>query len=40
MLHGLDKDRTEWQWACAAFNVRKLISAMRTHRAEAGIIFV
>ena len=35
LLRGLDKVRTEWLWACTAFNIRKLILAMRTLRAEA-----
>jgi transposase len=34
LLRGLDKVRTEWLWACMAFNIRKLILAMRNLRAE------
>jgi len=28
LLRGLDKVRTEWLWACTAFNIMKLISAI------------
>ena len=35
LLRGLDKVRTEWLWACTAFNIRKLILAMGPLRAEA-----
>jgi len=35
LLRGLDKVRTEWLWAQAAFNIRKLILAMRALRTEA-----
>ena len=35
LLRGLDKVRTEWLWACTAFNIRKLMSAMEKVRAEA-----
>jgi transposase len=35
LLRGLDKVRTEWLWACTAFNIRKLILAMGALRAEA-----
>jgi len=34
LLRGLDKVRTEWLWACTAFNTRNLILAMRTLCAE------
>ncbi len=34
LLRGLDKVRTEWLWACTAFNIRKLTSAMEKVRAE------
>jgi hypothetical protein len=34
LLRGLDKVRTEWLWACTAFNMRKLVSAMAKLRAE------
>jgi len=27
LQRGLEKVRTEWLWACTAFNVRKLIKA-------------
>ena len=37
LLRGLDKVRTEWLWACTAFNIRKLILAMRTLRAEGTV---
>ena len=40
LLHGLDKVRTEWLWACTAFNIRKLILAMRMLRAEGTVIAV
>jgi len=33
LLRGLEKVRTEWLWACTAFNVRKLIAAMGRVRA-------
>ena len=34
MLRGLDKVRTEWLWACTAFNVRKLVIAIGKLRPE------
>ena len=34
LLRGLDKVRTEWLWACTAFNIRKLMSAMEKVRAD------
>jgi hypothetical protein len=37
LLRGLDKVRTEWLWACTAFNLRKLILAMRMLRAEGTV---
>ena len=40
LLRGLDKVRTEWLWACTAFNIRKLILAMRMLRAEGTVIAV
>ena len=33
LLRGLDKVRTEWLWACTAFNIRKLISIIAKVRA-------
>jgi len=36
-LHrGLEKVRTEWWWACTAFNLKKLVKARKTLRAEVG----
>ena len=40
LLRGLDKVRTEWLWACAAFNIRKLILAIRILRAEGTVTLV
>jgi len=40
LLRGLDKVRTEWLWACTAFNTRKLILAMRMLRAEGTVTLV
>ncbi|MHC4066174.1 MAG: IS1182 family transposase [Planctomycetota bacterium] len=37
LLRGLDKVRTEWLWACTAFNLRKLILAIRMLRAEGTV---
>jgi hypothetical protein len=34
LLRGLDKVRTEWLWACTAFNIRKLMIAMEKLRAD------
>ena len=34
LLRGLDKVRTEWLWACTAFNIKKLVLAMGKLRAE------
>jgi len=34
LLRGLDKVRTEWLWACTAFNIRKLMIAMGKLRAD------
>lgn len=34
LLRGLDKVRTEWLWACTAFNIMKLISAIGKVRAD------
>jgi len=33
LLRGLEKVRTEWLWACTAFNLRKLIRALEPLRA-------
>jgi transposase len=35
LLRGLDKVRTEWLWACTAFNLKKLIRAQAVLRAAA-----
>lgn len=35
LSRGLDKVRTEWLWACTAFNITKLISMIGTMRAES-----
>jgi len=35
LLRGLEKVRTEWLWACTAFNMRKLIRAKEALRAGA-----
>lgn len=35
LLRGLEKVRTEWLWACTAFNIRKLIRAKEALRAGA-----
>lgn len=35
LLRGLDKVRTEWLWACTAFNIRKLVAILGKVRAEA-----
>ena len=37
LLRGLDKVRTEWLWACTAFNIRKLMSAMEKLRADGSL---
>jgi hypothetical protein len=37
LLRGLDKVRTEWLWACTAFNMRKLMMAMEKLRAEVSL---
>lgn len=34
LLRGLDKVRTEWRWACTAYNLRKLVKIMATLRAR------
>ena len=34
LLRGLDKVRTEWLWACTAFNIKKLLSIIGKVRAE------
>lgn len=38
LLRGLEKVRTEWLWACTAFNLRKLIRARQARRAETRLI--
>jgi len=37
LLRGLDKVRTEWLWACTAFNLRKLMAAVGALRAESAL---
>ncbi len=37
LLRGLDKVRTEWLWACTAFNIRKMVIAIGKLRAEAAL---
>ena len=37
LLRGLDKVRTEWLWACTAFNPRKLMIAMEKLRADGSL---
>ena len=37
LLRGLDKVRTEWLWAWTAFNLRKLMIAMGTLRADRSL---
>ncbi len=37
LLRGLDKVRTEWLWACTAFNLRKLMIAMEKLRADGSL---
>ncbi len=34
LLRGLEKVKTEWLWACTAFNMAKLIRAVVRLRAE------
>jgi len=34
LLRGLEKVRTEWCWACTAYNLKKLIAAVAALRAE------
>jgi len=36
LLRGLDKVRTEWCWACTAYNLKKLIAALAALRADGG----
>jgi transposase len=38
LLRGLEKVRTEWRWACTAFNIRKLVKEMARLRAELGAL--
>lgn len=38
LLRGLDKVRTEWLWACTAFNLRKLMRAASGMRAELAAV--
>ncbi len=37
LLRGLDKVRTEWLWACTAFNIKKLIAIVGALRAEGRV---
>jgi transposase len=37
LLRGLEKVRTEWLWACTAFNLRKLVQAVARVRAELAV---
>jgi hypothetical protein len=34
LLRGLEKVKTEWRWACTAFNLAKLVREMARLRAE------
>ncbi|MFO7905491.1 MAG: transposase [Planctomycetota bacterium] len=34
LLRGLEKVKTEWRWACTAFNLAKLVREMARRRAE------
>jgi transposase len=36
LLRGLEKVRTEWQWVCTAYNLKKLIAVFAALRAERG----
>jgi transposase len=35
LLRGLEKVRTEWSWACTAYNLQKLVGILRALRASA-----
>ena len=35
LLRGLNKVRIEWQWACTAYNIRKLVKLIGVSRAQA-----
>ena len=37
LLRGLDKVRTEWLWACTAFNIMKLVATLGKLRAESAL---
>jgi len=37
LLRGLDNVRTEWLWACTAFNIKKLISIIGKVRADSAL---
>ncbi len=37
LLRGLDKVRTEWLWACTAFNIKKLIAIVGALRADGRV---
>jgi len=34
LLRGLDKVRTEWRWACTAYNLRKMVTIVAGLRAR------
>ena len=40
LLRGLDKVRSEWLWACTAFNLRKLMMAIEKLRAGGSLELV
>jgi transposase len=40
LLRGLDKVRTEWRWACTAYNLKKLIQAVAALRASATAVAI
>jgi hypothetical protein len=37
LLRGLEKVRTEWLWACTAYNLKKLAAAVVAPRAAAAV---
>jgi transposase len=40
LLRGLEKVRTEWRWACTAYNLKKLVQAMAILRTETAVVGV
>jgi transposase len=38
LLRGLEKVRTEWRWACTAFNLQKLVKAIAAMRAKVAMV--